>query len=262
MRDDAGEDAGDDADDATWLTYGQLAERRGISRRAAVRLTQRHRWRRQAGNDTFARVLVPNDFLSPVERARDVTPAVAEPRADDDAGDDSRDDAGAVALLRDALTTLRQQLEHERRRGDDVARVRDRTIASLRDAEAALSETRAEADLARAHTQQAAQALEASRQVADQAVADRRTAEVRAETAMARADGLRDQVEELRIKLAELEAEGHAQTVEAADLSARAKAAETAQAEAQAHAAELRQADKERRAGGRWARLRAAWRGE
>jgi hypothetical protein len=38
--------------------------------------------------------------------------------------------------------------------------------------------------------------------------------------------------------------------------------AQTAQGEAEANAAELRQAEEERKARGRWARLRAAWRGE
>ena len=46
-----------------WLTYGEIAASRGTSRIAAVRLTQRHKWRRQMGNDGLARVFVPPDML-------------------------------------------------------------------------------------------------------------------------------------------------------------------------------------------------------
>jgi hypothetical protein len=52
-----------------------------------------------------------------------------------------------------------------------------------------------------------------------------------------------------------LETEGAASNVQAAELTAQLKQAQTA-------AAELRQDDAERRARGRWARIRAAWRGE
>jgi hypothetical protein len=51
MAIDGGDIAGDIAAVGAWMTYGQLADARGISRRAAIRLTQRHRWRRQKGND-------------------------------------------------------------------------------------------------------------------------------------------------------------------------------------------------------------------
>lgn len=78
---DVRDNAGDDTSDGQWVTYGELAKARNIERRAAVRLAQRRRWRRQAGNDGLARVLVPPDWLKPVDRARDV--------AADDAGDDA-----------------------------------------------------------------------------------------------------------------------------------------------------------------------------
>lgn len=46
-------------DGERWLSYAELAEMRGITHKAAVRLTQRHGWRRQTGNDRTVRVLVP-----------------------------------------------------------------------------------------------------------------------------------------------------------------------------------------------------------
>ena len=68
---DVRDNPGDDTSDGQWVTYGELAKARNIERRAAVRLAQRRRWRRQAGNDGLARVLVPPDWLKPVDRARD-----------------------------------------------------------------------------------------------------------------------------------------------------------------------------------------------
>jgi hypothetical protein len=56
-------DSHDDIGGGQWLTYEELAKARGIQRLAAVRLTQRHKWRRQRGNDGHARVLVPDDML-------------------------------------------------------------------------------------------------------------------------------------------------------------------------------------------------------
>lgn len=55
-----------------WLTYGQLASVRRISRGSAVRLARRMKWARQAGNDGFARVLVPVAWQEPAgDRTRD-----------------------------------------------------------------------------------------------------------------------------------------------------------------------------------------------
>jgi hypothetical protein len=88
-----------------------------------------------------------------------------------------------------------------------------------------------------------------------------------------RADTAQTERDDLRTKLADAQAElaaaqdqvaaARARTV--AELEAATQAAQQANARAQAAAAraeELRQADAERRARGRWARIRAAWRGE
>ena len=65
---------------ARWLTYGQLAEARQIGRRAAVRLAQRHRLRRQPGNDGTVRVWVPADMAasSPFRPHPPATPDAAD----------------------------------------------------------------------------------------------------------------------------------------------------------------------------------------
>jgi hypothetical protein len=128
--------AGDDAGDGVWVTYGELAKARNIERRAAVRLAQRRRWRRQAGNDGLARVLVPHDWLKPTDRSRDIAGDVAAHQTGDDTHDDAGNVARAISVLQQAVDMLQDQLAAERVRGDDA---RDRagraetTAASLRD---------------------------------------------------------------------------------------------------------------------------------
>jgi len=105
----------DDAGTGRWMTYDELAAMRGIKRIGAVRLVQRYKWRRQAGNDGRARVLVPHDALQPV-RGTDagtnapihITPTSAGSAAGNDAGTML---AGALAALEDAVAALREQLD-------------------------------------------------------------------------------------------------------------------------------------------------------
>ena len=259
-------DDGDIADDmagGAWMTYGQLADARAISRRAAIRLTQRHRWRRQKGNDGFARVFVPDDMTTP--RGDDT--ATIDADADDDVTTGDRHIlAGALAALEDAVAGLREQVGTANRRADDAMALADRTLAQLADAEARAdrAEGRAEAlrdrldaaeaqlvtaeaaaDLARRHAQEAQEAAEALRPQIDvlnaemvemRHEADRQLAEERL-----RADQLSEQVDA-----------GHR------DLDAARAEARTAQEAGEA----LRRAEAERQARGLVARLRAAWRGK
>ena len=51
---------GDDTGGETrWLSYGELAKARGISKASATRLAFRRKWPRQVSNDGGARVAVP-----------------------------------------------------------------------------------------------------------------------------------------------------------------------------------------------------------
>jgi hypothetical protein len=78
---------------------------------------------------------------------------------------------------------------------------------------------------------------------------------------MVHADHLRP-LRHLQVQLAQVEAEGAASDVQAVELTAQLKQARAEVQEA-ARAAEARQqAEAERRGRGRWARLRAAWRGQ
>jgi hypothetical protein len=115
----------DTADASTrWMTYAELAEARGIGRRSAMRLALRHRWPRRRGNDGLARVGVPAGAERQAERQAPAS------------------DAPALALLREALDTLRAQLdraeagtEHERaasQRALERAEAAEATLARLR----------------------------------------------------------------------------------------------------------------------------------
>jgi hypothetical protein len=112
-----------DGDGGRWLTYAQLAKMRGITRKAAIRMTQRHRWRRQPGNDGTALVWVPHADLTP----RQLPSRQTSRQTPDDDGDGNTPGtsvlAGALAALEDAVAALREQLERaEAGRADASAR--------------------------------------------------------------------------------------------------------------------------------------------
>ena len=96
------DNSGTTGEDGRWLTYAELAELRGITRKAAIRLTQRHQWRRQPGNDGATRVFVPADI------ARRQTPRDG---GTPDDGDGTPFHAKALAALEGAVAALREQLE-------------------------------------------------------------------------------------------------------------------------------------------------------
>ena len=203
----------------------------GIKRVAAIRLVQRHKWRKQAGNDGLARVLVPPEWAKPGDRApRDIAPDVTGDVALDDGGDVTR----VINALETSVASLTERAEAAERRADRAEKLVDQAESRADRAE----EGRAAAD-ARAYR-------------LDQALAGER----------ARADALRDRADELMGQLIKAEAAGNALTVETDELRRQVEAAQMARAEAEADAVELLQADAARRGRGRLARLRAAWRGE
>jgi hypothetical protein len=182
-------------DNGRWLTYGEIAAIRRTTRASAERLARRMKWRRQSGNDGFARVMVPAAFLA---------------RAGERAKDSPRDERGEVPPAPDvfqaALSMLEKQLAREGARADKA----EATVAELRLRNEDLT--------------------------------------VRVDEAEERAD---------RALIAAREAQGAAEEAER-----RAETETMARAEAEADAAELRRAEAVRKARGRWARLKAAWRGE
>lgn len=198
MGDDASDRAGDVAGDGKWLSYEELAAIRQISRRAAVRMTQRHRLRRQPGNDGKMRVWVSGDMLAPTVRTLQR----------DDIGDDARDRAGvmsvhtrALAVLEETVTGLMQRAEAAEARSDAALAVADRTLAQLADAGARadhlqrdLTAAMAAMDMARSEAREAqerAQASDTLRERLDHAERDLAVAQHDAQAAQEAAAALR-----------------------------------------------------------------------
>ena len=310
-----------DSDAGRWISYAQLAEIRGISKKAAQRLTLRHRWRRQPANDGGVLVWVPDDAATQGRQTGRQT---------------DRHDGGsngpAAALLEDA----NRRADEANKRADVAMALADRALAQLADAgeragrlERDLAAALSAAEQAEAVRDQAEQATTAERARAD-ALRDRLNAQrVAAETTEAHAAALRERLDAMQAQLTEahaalqaaVETERRAaqaeqeiagertratglraqievlnaeiivareeaeralseERVRADHLSARVDAVqrEVDQANARAEITEqasevLRQSlgdmakrvaddTEERRALGRWARLRRAWRGE
>ncbi len=218
-------DNGADAEPGSrWITHRQLAEIRGISTASAIKLALRHGWRKQKDNRGTVRCLVPPEWISPKRDIQAITSA--DERADVGA-DTGADKSSEVSFLRSAYETALEA---------NTARIG----ALGGQIEALKGEIAAKAALIEGFEAQREDflAAEARADRAEGAVADER----------ARADALRDQLsaaqEELR------------QAREAAEqVRQHAREAEDA-------IQTLRQANAERKERGRWARLRAAWRGE
>jgi hypothetical protein len=113
-------------DGGRWLTYADLAEARGITRKAAVRMTQRHRWRKTPGNDGAVRIYVP-DAMTVRPRDHD-----ARPDGPHDAPHDAEATDGVTPFHARALAALEAALAAVREAKDgEIATLRD-TVEGLR----------------------------------------------------------------------------------------------------------------------------------
>jgi hypothetical protein len=240
----------DDAGDSgTWMTKAELAAARGISIESVERLMRRHRWRRQPGNDSRVRVLVPSDWMTP----RDTDPPHRPPPLP--VGDPPahpppvRSDVDAVEAV---LAALREAHAGE--------------IAAVREAHAA-EKARAETQIE--HLRGQITVFE-FRLTTETARADAEKA--RADEAEQVRDAARKRTHELANRMMRLEAEAEEgrETKERltgldrllADAEHRLTQAEDARRAAQERVDAQDRAAIARQGRGRWARLRAAWRGE
>jgi hypothetical protein len=232
---------GDDA--GVWLTKAEFAARRQISQASADRLIRRQGWRRQPGNDGRVRVLVPEGALG----GRESRPPEGYPREATPEGNDPIETilaalreahAGEISRLTEALARAEQATAAERARIDALI------VSSngLRD-QIATIEAKLAAETARAD--EAEQVREAARKRAHELANRAMALEGAADRAEAEADALRTEVT----------------LIQATKLATAEQAHAAAQA-AQERLDAMRRADAERRGQGRWARLRAAWRGE
>lgn len=124
-------DTGDDTGSGRWMSYDALAELRHISRIGAVRLVQRRKWRRMAGNDGRALVLVPHDMLAPV-RGSAAGKAAGELHGDSmksaagDAAANAADNAAGI------ITAMREAFDSALRAKDQEIAAKDALIEELR----------------------------------------------------------------------------------------------------------------------------------
>ena len=219
-----------DDSDIRWLSYQQIAGLRGISRASAERMVRKHRWRRTVNNHGMTVAAVPLDYAepersNPAERPHERS---AEIRPD-------------LSALERAIDTLREQLVRERDRGDIATTERDAVREEIMG-------VRLQLTAAEGRVQALEAEVSAAREAAAAAVtrADRSDATLSAEHV--RTNDLRSRLEAVQ-----------------ADLAAARGAAGRADAQAEAAQAKAREAARlleAAQAGGRWAQLRRAWRGE
>jgi hypothetical protein len=160
-------DVGDHEAGGSWMTYREIAAARRVKLAAAVRLVQRHKWRRQTGNDGTARILVPIEWIKPSDRAPpDIVHDVV-PDADDDVADDVTPDRG---ILAGALAALEAALMDANKRADAAQVLAERTLAELADANAradiAIAGERQRADTLRDRLDDVQRDLKASEAIA------------------------------------------------------------------------------------------------
>jgi hypothetical protein len=131
MDEDMASDDGYDTSDGEWLSYAELATRRGIDRQSAFKLAARHRWRRQKGNTGQVRVFVPSAFAEP----------------EDKSSDNGYDLSHHLAAFETALRTvreahageaaaLREHLERSEKRVEELLAGQELTVRMVADADA------------------------------------------------------------------------------------------------------------------------------
>lgn len=231
------------------LTYAEIATRLGISGDAARQLVRRRGWLRIVPNRRGATttVIVPEGELAG-EQWRDT-------RSVHNGGmtpDSNRHELRAALTL---VERIRIQLIEADKRADSALALADRTLAQLADTEAAQVVLReahaAEIATLREHLAHSVTLIDGFRERADRA-------EAAATNERQQADTLRTTIDELKAGQA-LMLDMHAREL----MEVRAAATETRERlqRVQDAAEALRRADEDRKARGRWARLRAGWSG-
>ena len=207
-----------------WISYAELAEIRGTDKTSALKLALRKKWPRRKDNHGTMHVCVPPEWLG----------AWGNRRPPDNTPNDMPSSVPNGVDISRSISTLEVALASADKRADQAEKRADR--AEIR------------AEQAEARADQAQQAVEMERNRADRAEAGREAAQIRVDRAEQAADALRDRLDATQAEL---------QQAHAATDQARAQAHE-----AQDAAAVLRRAETARQGRGRWARLRAAWRGQ
>ena len=232
-----------------WLTYAQIGERFGLKAEAARTRVRRLGWRTMPGNDGRTLALVPDDADLRPGGAHAVGP-------DDDRPDGLEHDRAVTAMLTAMLTALlteataradraEQRAAEADKRADVAVALADRSLAQLAEAGRRTDQAEARTQEAKAEAEVLQRDLDCAREMATAAQGDIQAAHEAAAALRAAINEMRD---EQRTR-----ADTHAQELAVAHRDA---------ASARQIAKELRRAEDERKARGRWARVRAAWRGE
>lgn len=144
--------------DARWLTYGELAAVRGIARLSAERLARRMRWRRQSGNDGFARVLVPVAFLG-----------LAGDRSKDGPHDAQGDEQGeSPHAVETALAMLGERLAREDARADRAEATAAELRVQLEHAQREVADLRTQLERTQGYVEQAQREAQEAQEAADE----------------------------------------------------------------------------------------------
>ena len=227
------------------MTFAELAQARGTSKRAAVVLVRRHGWRKQRNNAGHVLALVPPTWAAPV--AGDVTKHEGNERDGHNAGH--------------SASTFTVSLAEAHRRADAALALADRTMAQLADAgeRADAANRRADAAEVRAdHADKRADAAEARAEAniqrADRAEKLAEAAEARSDVNIQRADRADARADQERLAADRFRGEAEAARGELAQAVERRTAAEV-------EARGLREAENERQQLGRWRRAWRGWRG-
>jgi Xaa-Pro aminopeptidase len=141
-----------DTDAGRWMSYTELADSRGISKKAAQRLTLRHRWRRQPANDGGVLVWVPEGAAAPGRQTGRQSGALTDRH---EGGSDGPD----VTLL----------LEGANKRADAALALADQTLAQLGEATERIQRAEDRADAAQQRADRAEARADAAEKAAEQA---------------------------------------------------------------------------------------------
>src|SRR5215472_16410159 len=133
------------------MSYVELAQSRGISKKAAQRLTLRHRWRRQPANDGGVLVWVPEGAATPTRQSAPQT----------DRHDNGSDGPYVAPLLEDA-----------NKRADVALALADRTLVQLAEATNRLQQAEDRADAAHQRADRAEARADAAEKAVEQARAE------------------------------------------------------------------------------------------
>jgi hypothetical protein len=177
----------DPAAPGRWMTYDELAARRGSDRMSAVKFALRRGWRKERDNHKVARVYVPlNEYPGPPgpsfgSNGSELREQIKQPA-------EAQMQAHQARVVERAM--WRERVARERERAESVEQEREQLLATIKDLQVRIATMEARADSADYDRRTAETHADAVISRAPTAEQDRRTAEARTDAERARADVL------------------------------------------------------------------------